>query len=92
MVPGTVKLLHQKNKKEIYGDQEGCIKIVLSFHILRTHCRIKCACLFCVFVQGSGGDVQASAKAVAEAAAKVSCDKKVSFVLLSQPNYAHLQN
>jgi len=43
-------------------------------------------------IQGSGGDVQASAKAVAVAAAKVSCDKKVSFVLLSQPNYAHLQN
>ena len=36
--------------------------------------------------------MQASAKAVAEAAAKVSCDKKVSCELLSQPNHAHLQN
>jgi len=74
------------------GIRRVAIKIVLSFHILRTHCRIECACLFCVFVQGSGGDVQASAKAVAEAAAKVSCDKKVSCELLSQPNHAHLQN
>ena len=24
MVPGTVKILHQKEKKKINGDQEGC--------------------------------------------------------------------
>jgi len=24
LVPGTVKLLHQKKKKKINGDQEGC--------------------------------------------------------------------
>jgi hypothetical protein len=34
-----------------------------------------------VYVQGSGGDVQASAKAIAEAAAKVSCDEKVRYVV-----------
>jgi len=38
--------------------------------------------LLCVCIQGSGADVQASAKAVAEAAAKVSCANKVSCCVL----------
>jgi len=45
-----------------------------------------------VYDQGSGGDVQASAKAIAEAAAKVSCDKKVSCVLQRQPKNAQNYN
>jgi len=43
-----------------------------------------CMSLLCVCIQGSGADVQASAKAVAEAAAKVSCANKVSYCVLFQ--------